>query len=398
MSGNSELTNAYRKKERGAVLALTAVCMLALVLALALCLDISHFYSVQTEMQNAADASALAGASALDSTAGGIVLARQVAVAAMNKYEFNRKSINFTESNLYFATNFSDLQTFIYSNSTCADIAATTTPANVERAGETKLPAKDVAFVGLCMPAPANTSSVFAHVAGIPNVLIRGRAIAGNSPPLTGVCDSLAPMALLDDTTMPNSTEFPPNSVMTLRNAPGAAYSPGNYGLTETCGSGGANVRDALLGNCAGCQSIGSTIPPKTGVTAGPVRQGWNDRFDSDVVVTQNISYSQYQQQYRDYMATGTTPAGATINTSGNYGRRVIIVPAVNKDDVLACGGSGCAWHITDFLAFFIQEHVPGGNGGEITAEFIGRLPVSNGVYGGGGTPIPSLTKTVLYR
>jgi Flp pilus assembly protein TadG len=398
MSGNTKLTNCDRKKERGAVLALTAISMLALVLALALCLDISHFYSVQTEMQNAADASALAGASALDSTAGGILVARQVAVAAMNKYEFNHNSINFVESNLYFATNFNDLQTFMYSNSTCAAIAAMTTPANVERAGETKLVAKDVAFVGVCMPAPANTSLVFAQLAGVSNVLIRGRAIAGNSPPLTGVCDSIAPMSLLDDPNVPNSTEFPPNSVMTLRNAPGDPYSPGNYGLTEACGSGGANVRDALLGNCAGCFSIGGTIPPKTGVTAGPVRQGWNDRFDSDVVVTQNISYSQYQQQYRDYLATGTTPAGATINTSGNYGRRVIIVPAVNKDDVLACNGSGCAWHITDFLAFFMQDHVPGGNGGEITAEFIGKLPVASGTYGGGGTPIPSLTKTVLYR
>ncbi|MEP6921887.1 MAG: pilus assembly protein TadG-related protein [bacterium] len=396
MLNKVELNVSNRKGERGAVLALTAICMVALVLALALCLDISHFYSVETEMQNAADASALAGASVLDSTSGGIVLARQMAVAAMNKYEFNHNSINFSESNLYFATDFTSLQAFIYSNSTCAAISALSTPANVERAGETKLVAKDVAFVGICMPAAANTSIVFSQVAGGSSVLIRGRAVAGNSPPLTGVCNSLAPMSLLDDTTVPNSTEFPPGSVLTLRNAPGDAYSPGNYGLTETCGSGGSNVRDALLGNCAGCLSIGDTIPPKTGVTAGPVRQGWNDRFDSDAVVTTNISYSQYQQQYRDYLATGTITSG--INTSGNYGRRVIIVPAVNKDDVLACSGSGCTWHITDFMGFFIKDHVPGGNGGEITAEFIGRLPVAGGTFGGGGTPIPSLTKTVLYR
>jgi Flp pilus assembly protein TadG len=387
-----------KKKERGAVLALTAICMLALVLALALCLDISHFYSVKTELQNAADASALAGASALNSTSSGILLARQMAVTAMNQYEFNRNSIGFTDSNLYFATDYNSLDAFLYTNSSCATIAGTTTPANVQRANENKLNAAQIAFVGVCMPAPSNTTLIFAQIASISPVLLRGRAIAGHSPPLTSVCDNIAPMSLLDDTTVANSTEFPVGSVMTLRNAPGAAYSPGNYGLTEACGPGGSNVRDALLGNCDGCFSIGGTVTPKTGVTAGPVRQGWNDRFDSDIVTTLNTSYSTYQQQYRDYLQTGTTPPGASINASGHYGRRVIIVPAVNKDDVLGCNGSNCTWHITDFMAFFMRDKVPGGNGGEITAEFIGNLPISSGGYGGGGTPIPSLTKTVLYK
>ena len=133
--------------------------MLVLILALGLCADISHFYSVQTELQNAADASALAGASALNNTDGGITLARANAVVEMNNYEFNHNSINFTESNLYFATNFDSLQTFLYSNSTCADIADAATPANVERAGETKLDPQQVAFVGVCMPAPTTTTS-----------------------------------------------------------------------------------------------------------------------------------------------------------------------------------------------------------------------------------------------
>jgi Flp pilus assembly protein TadG len=383
--------------ERGSVLALTAVCMLVLILALGLCADISHFYSVQTELQNAADASALAGASALNNTAGGITLARANAVVAMNNYEFNHNSINFTEPNLYFATNFDSLQTFLYSNSTCADIAAAATPANVERAGETKLDPQQVAFVGVCMPAPTTTTIFFSMTAITSPVLIRGRAIAGNSPPLTGICDQLAPMVLLDDINVPNSTEFPSGAVLTLRNAPGDAYSPGNYGLVEICGPGGADVRDALQGNCAGCFSVGSIVHPKTGVTAGPVQQGWNDRFDADVVTTQNISYATYQQQFKDYTDEGTVPDGATINSSGTYGRRVIVVPSVNKDDVIGCTGSGCDWHVTSFLQFFIQAHVPGGNGGEITAEFIGKINVANGTYGG-GTPVSSLTKTVLYR
>ena len=63
------MTEAYadRKGERGSILAISAFGMLALVLALGLCVDVSHWYVVKAELQNAADASALAGASALNS-------------------------------------------------------------------------------------------------------------------------------------------------------------------------------------------------------------------------------------------------------------------------------------------------------------------------------------------
>jgi Flp pilus assembly protein TadG len=385
-----------QRGQRGSVLALTAICMLALVLALALCLDISHFYSVETEMQNAADASALAGASALDSTDAGILLARQVSIAAMNNYEFNHNSINFAETNLYFATNFADLQSFLYTNSTCAAIEASTTPANVERAGETKLVAKDIAYVGVCMPAPANTSLIFAHVAGTAAPLIRGRAIAGKSPPLTGICDNVAPVSLLEDPAIPNSTEFAVGSIQILKRAGGGSVSPGNYQLLEICGPGGSNVEDALQGNCGGCFSIGSTVMPKTGATNGPTGHGWDARFDADVITTQDISHATYLQQYRDYL-NGTIATGTSINANGTFGRRVLIVPVLNYNDVAACNGSNCTFTVGDFVAFFMQKKVSNGNI-EVTAEFIGSVPIANGVFG--GTPIPSLsiTKTVLYR
>ena len=402
MSNKEKVSVRNRTGERGSVLALTAITMLALVLALALCIDISHFYSVQTEMQNGADASALAGASALDGSTGGITLARQVAVAAMNNYEFNHNSINFSETNLYFATNLADLQSFLYANSTCADIEASTTPANVERAGETKLVAKDIAFVGVCMPAPANTSLVFAHVAGITSPLIRGRAIAGKSPPLTGICDNLAPLSLLEDPAVDNATEFAVGSVQILKQAGGSSVSPGNYQLLEICGPGGANVEDALQGNCAGCFGIGDTVMPKTGATNGPAGHGWDARFDADVITTQNISHNAYMQQYAAYNASlapdgPPIPDGVSINSSGTFGRRVLIVPVLNYSDVAACNGSNCHFTIGDFIAFFMQKKVSNGNI-EITAEFLGSVPIANGEYG--GTPIPSLsiTKTVLYR
>ena len=48
-----------RKGERGAVMALATIAMLSLLLATGLAVDISHFYSIKAEMQNAADAAAV---------------------------------------------------------------------------------------------------------------------------------------------------------------------------------------------------------------------------------------------------------------------------------------------------------------------------------------------------
>ena len=55
----------HRKNERGSVLAYTVISILFLFLAVGLGADLSHLYMVKNELQNAADAAALAGASAL---------------------------------------------------------------------------------------------------------------------------------------------------------------------------------------------------------------------------------------------------------------------------------------------------------------------------------------------
>ncbi len=84
-----------RKGERGNVLAYTVLSALFLFLAVGLGVDLSHFYLAKTEMQNAADAAALAGASALTlpnpdriTTA----VNRAVEILNTNKYNFNNRA------------------------------------------------------------------------------------------------------------------------------------------------------------------------------------------------------------------------------------------------------------------------------------------------------------------
>ena len=82
-------TTKQNKRERGSVLATSAIGMLAILLAVGLGVDISRFYLTKTELQNAADAAALAAVSALNTAPQGITKAADRAVATMNNYDFN---------------------------------------------------------------------------------------------------------------------------------------------------------------------------------------------------------------------------------------------------------------------------------------------------------------------
>ncbi len=98
-----KLAKRSRKGERGSVLAMSTISMLALLLATGLAVDVSHFYTVKAEMQNAADAAALAAASQLNSTSGGIKCAITEATKALNKYDF-KTSVAVTSADITFAT------------------------------------------------------------------------------------------------------------------------------------------------------------------------------------------------------------------------------------------------------------------------------------------------------
>lgn len=401
-SQRATLQIRQRAGERGAVMALAAISMLALILAVGLCVDISHFYVVRTELQNAADAAALSGASALNGSAGGINIAQQRAVAEMNKYEFNNAAVGITADDVYFATSLNGLENFLgttnYPADTnlCSALRSSTPSGTVMRASQAAANPGQVRFVGVCAPATNPTAASFAISVITEPVPLQGKAIAGLSPPLTGICDIVAPMGLLDDPAINNTTEFTGTHTYTLRTNGGNSTSPGNYQLLEICGPGGNNVRNALLGNCDGCFGIGSSVCTKTGVTAGPVRQGWNGRFESDLVIEENITYATYQQLLLSYNPSSSNDS--IYNDGGSDGRRLIIVPVIDKTAIEACNGSNCCLPIIDFAQFFLQKKVPGGNGGEIQAEFVKMGAVPSGTYDSGAAPITSLTLPVLYR
>ena len=70
-------TRRQEGRERGSILATSAIGMLSVLLAVGLGIDISRFYLTKAELQNAADAAALAGVSGLNGGGPGITEGHQ---------------------------------------------------------------------------------------------------------------------------------------------------------------------------------------------------------------------------------------------------------------------------------------------------------------------------------
>ena len=156
---------------------MSALGMLAFLLATGLAVDVGHFYLVKSELQNAADAAALAGASALNSGTTGIAEATKRATAAMNSYEFNSKGVTVPPANVTFAVNL---------GGPYVD-AGTAAGAGV---------VQKVRFVRVETPSvPVQVFFAAAVLGGSKN--LRAEATAGMSVPLTSVCDFL-PVSVID--------------------------------------------------------------------------------------------------------------------------------------------------------------------------------------------------------
>jgi Flp pilus assembly protein TadG len=95
-------------KERGSVSIIVALGMTVFLLCAGYAIDISHLYLAGAELQNAADAAAIAGASALNGYATGITAAVDAALATPNRYEFGKEVATFTRADVKFAVNLVD--------------------------------------------------------------------------------------------------------------------------------------------------------------------------------------------------------------------------------------------------------------------------------------------------
>jgi hypothetical protein len=369
--------------------------MLAVLLAVGLAVDVSHLYVAGAELQNAADAAALAGASALNSNANGITVAVDRAVAAMNKYEFDKVSITIERDDVMFAVNLSEFDPDGSGGLTEAQAFAD--PDEI-RFVKVKIPEKsvNVFFAGIALGS---------NIANMTREAVAGQSVAinyfCNVAPLSVVQDDITHAPLNVSPGCANNTEFTPGCTYTIRLAPSNSVSAGNY-LILAIGSdrGGSDVRERLALGTDNCYTFGDTVLTEPGVTAGPVRQGLNTRFDiyqggnldpsqypPDINIMENILYEQYGDP--DYQQAPTHP--------GVLDRRVILIPIINLSEYDQGRNEVRIFRIG---AFFLKRSVDNGNGGDIVAEYIDeRIVIGDGGHDpDGDAGDPNLTVPVLYR
>ena len=369
-----------RRAERGSILATSALGMFSLLLAVGLGVDISHLYLAKHELQNAADAAALAGASGLDFSPLGITRATDRAVAEMNKFEFDNDDVSFPRGNVLFAANLSDFNG-----------GGGMTEAQAFGGGN----ASSIRFVKVTTPqSPVNIAFV-SMVTG--NSLdLTADAVAGVSVPLTSFAGYL-PVTVVDDDLV---STILPGQMYTFRGDPQGAISPGNFQILAIDGSGAADDRIGLASGVKNIVGPGGYVDTKPGVSSGAVRQGINTRFDDyasgldpnvyppDTNIKEGITYAQY---------LAGTPSQSPSHP-GVHGRRVVLIPITK---VSQFDGGRTTVQIDHFGAFFLRSKVGGGNGGDLQAEYIGiGVVVGNGEYDPTDTtnPGPTVTKPVLYR
>ena len=358
-----------RQSERGSVLAMSTIGMLAMLLATGLAIDISHFYSAKAELQNAADAAALAGASQLNSTSGGIKLAVVEATKPLNKYDF-KSNVTISASDVTFSRNLNGP----FLNQTAAEAI----PSQIR-------------FVKVAIaPKPVGVS--FAALALGPSKNISANAVAGLSVGLT-MNKFYTAYTFVESSTAP----IVKGNVLNLGAKAGNDKTPTSYRVLA-----GPDGDLILAGPIHDYGYIGETYTVANlsqSEMCRYARVGMNTRFADysahsrsnaidqppDTIIQENISYAQYREMQGNQVKQ---------RSDGMLNRRIITVPITNNSTYNTTNRT----FVSNRLAgFFIRKKV--GSDCNLSVEYIGApIAVPDGTFTPGSPQMTELSIPILYR
>ena len=365
-----------RQGERGSVLATASLSMLSLILAAGLAIDISHLYTAKGELQNAADAAALAAASQLSSTTGGVTQAVQEASKALNKYNFG-SNVAITSANVTFADDVNG--TYV------SQASAEASPTNKRFVKVTLSPAPvGITFAALAIANPQNlTASATAGLSiglGMNKFYTAYTFVESAASPLVkGSVYSLDPK---------DGTNKQPNSYRVL------AGPTGDMILTGTIHAYGYIGTDYNVANLNATSPVGNLSAPSMCRYA---QIGVNTRFGDysvhpgtsaaeeppDTVTREDLTYDQYRTQQ-----------ASNPNPTGMKNRRIITLPIAMDTSYNTSARTVVANRLG---AFFLKKRV--GTNCKLDVEFIpAPLAVPVGTYTPGETQMTDLTIPVLYK
>ena len=380
---SKQSTMNSRRSERGSIMAMTAISMLSVILAAGLAIDISHFYTAKAELQNAADASALAAASQLNSTSGGIKCAILQATKALNKYDF-KSTVTITGAEVTFSNNL---------NGTYVDSATAQTIASTIRFAKVTLTPKPV-NVTLSAMVIGNTKNISATAtAGLSVGLTMNKFYTA----YTFIEPSAAPWVKGNVYTLDakSGNDASPTSYRVLSGPDGDLILTGQIHAYGTIGD------DYAVANLNGTSPAGNLTAPSMCRYA---QIGMNTRFANnaadyaaihpganavdeppDVITQENITY----QQYTDMQGNGVVQASA-----GMKNRRIITVPMALNTTYDTSARTVTAERLA---AFFIKKKV--GTDCKLQVEYIGApIAVPEGTYTPGESAMGELGIPVLYK
>ena len=262
--GRTVIRYSNRTRQRGIVLPLVVIGIVAIIAMAGLAIDSSHAFVNKTRLQNMADAAALAAAKEYDETTDTIL----GTVAAHANFGRNTDgSGNFEIGAAYDSGNISVIVQW----------SETLNPFVSAGIG----PYVRVIASGF------NMTTGLVAVIGINSINIGASAVAGPSPTINYACN-IAPIVVcageppFEEGVETDDYGFVKNALMVLKPSPGnhEDVGPGNYKLLRLECPGGACVRDAMAGGYEGCASTEEPVDTEPGVTAGPTSQGFNTRFN----------------------------------------------------------------------------------------------------------------------
>ncbi len=253
-------------KQRGAVMIIVVIGMVALLAMAGLALDSSHAMLNKTRLQNAVDAAALSGAKQLDLSGD----TGEATTAVITAFNANGYAAGNGELGASIANGDIDLE--IQFSETLNPFIPGTVPAEYVRvrARNFRLPAW------------------FTNVVGQTEKVVAASAVAGPSPTIKTACN-VAPMMVCGDPAAGGpywgyKEEGTPDilkmSVGQIDENCDTGVGVGNFQLIRLGdAAGGADIRLAMAGGYDGCAAEGGVVQTEPGNTVGPVVQGINTRF-----------------------------------------------------------------------------------------------------------------------
>jgi hypothetical protein len=267
--------------ERGVIAVALAIMLAAIIGMMALAVDLGRAWNLQTELQNAADAAALAGATQLDTKAGAIARARLAAQTSVSALSENDQRFATDSAGGTIVITAPDIR---FLQSLSPRVYVDELDADADRQAE---------FIEVTI-APRRVDFMFAAVVGaVASTSPTGMAVAGLGqaiclvPPIM-ICNPDEPadndpgINASADPNYPFDVDAYSGAGILLKAAGnGTAWKPGNFGLLSLSNQSLStnDIRDALgryppLELCFG-ESVGTKPGQSTAV-----RQGLNTRFD----------------------------------------------------------------------------------------------------------------------